>query len=115
MPTNFGTDGRITRTAARTVTRTVAEQFLALICSDEDLLRAEFDAIIAAEWPDPPANTPGRGSADGRPARGAPRRALDRGARPVARPQHPGTGGWARQRSPPTAAATTHDPRQEGR
>ena len=109
MPTNLGTGERIARTATRTVTRTVDEQFLTLICSDEDLLRAEFDAIIAAEWPGPPTNTPGRRSADGRPARDAPGRGVDRGARPVARPQHPGAGGWARQRSPPTAAATTHD------
>jgi hypothetical protein len=56
MPTNLGTGDRIARTATRTVTRTVDEQFLTLICSDEDLLRAEFDAIIAAEWPGPPTN-----------------------------------------------------------
>src|SRR5664279_5317725 len=29
------------------------EQFLALLCADEGLLRAGFDAIIAAEWPTP--------------------------------------------------------------
>jgi hypothetical protein len=38
----------------------VQEEFLALICADEDLLRAEFDAIIAAGWgqPRPPARHP---------------------------------------------------------
>ena len=30
------------------------EQFLDLVCADEDLLRAGFDAIIAAEWPTSP-------------------------------------------------------------
>jgi len=30
------------------------EEFLAIVCSDEDLVRAEFDAIIAAEWPSLP-------------------------------------------------------------
>jgi hypothetical protein len=32
------------------------QQFLDLICYDQDLLEAEFDAIIAAEWPTPPAD-----------------------------------------------------------
>ena len=34
------------------------EEFLAIVCSDEDLVRAEFDAIIAAEWPSLPPDTP---------------------------------------------------------
>jgi hypothetical protein len=34
--------------------RTTDEQFLDLVCADDELLRAEFDAIIAAEWPTPP-------------------------------------------------------------
>jgi hypothetical protein len=59
MPTRPGTGG------------TVDEQVLALICSDEDLLRAEFDAIITAEWPRPPANRPGRRPAHRRPAKQA--------------------------------------------
>jgi hypothetical protein len=91
--------------------QTVDEQFLALVCSDEDLLRAEFDAIIAAEWPSPPANTPAHGAADGRRGGGAHRHQLARVAGPVARP-HPGIGGWARQRSPPPATAITRQERQ---
>jgi hypothetical protein len=51
-----------------TAARTVDEQFLALMCSDADLLRAEFDAIIAAEWPSPPPTTPRRGAAHRHPA-----------------------------------------------
>jgi hypothetical protein len=39
--------------ATRAVDEAVEEQFLALICADEDLLRAEFDAIIAASWDQP--------------------------------------------------------------
>ncbi len=39
----------------------VDEQFLELICSDEELLQAEFDAILAAEWPGPPHPTAGGG------------------------------------------------------
>jgi hypothetical protein len=34
------------------------EQFLDLLCADEDLLGAEFDAIITAEWPTPPIIPP---------------------------------------------------------
>jgi hypothetical protein len=41
--------------------RRVDEQFLDLICNDQDLLAAEFDAIIAAEWPNAPANPAGHG------------------------------------------------------
>ena len=89
-----------TRGTGGSLARTVDEQFLDLICNDEDLLAAEFDAIIAAEWPRPPANTPGRGAADGRPASGAHRRTVARIAGPGGRPRHPGIGGWARQLSP---------------
>ena len=32
----------------------IDEEFLALMCSDEEWLRAEFDAIIASEWGTPP-------------------------------------------------------------
>ncbi|MCW2525890.1 MAG: hypothetical protein JWM76_750 [Pseudonocardiales bacterium] len=35
------------------VTRT--DDFLAIIISDQDWVRAEFEAIIGAEWPDSPA------------------------------------------------------------
>ena len=34
--------------------RTVEDQFLDLVYGDTDLLAAELDAIIAAEWPEPP-------------------------------------------------------------
>jgi hypothetical protein len=76
------------------------EKLIDLICDDADLLAAEFDAIIAAEWPTPPVEC-GRLAAAGRhPGRGSdgvygPRRG------PASRPRHPGVGGWARQRSPP--------------
>ncbi|MEO6090507.1 MAG: DUF6292 family protein [Umezawaea sp.] len=30
------------------------DEFLALLCEDEEALRAEFDAIIAANWDEPP-------------------------------------------------------------
>lgn len=30
---------------------TADEEFLELLCAEEDLLRAKFDAMIAAEWP----------------------------------------------------------------
>lgn len=52
-------------------TDTAQEEFLALLCADEDLLRAEFEAIIDANWDRPvpqrpvpatPPDRPGRGS-----------------------------------------------------
>jgi hypothetical protein len=100
MPTRPGTGDS---------TRTVDEQFLALICSEEDLLRAEFDAIIAAEWPSPPTTTPRRGAADQRPTNDAHRGAAARIASPVTRPRHPGIGEGARQRSPPRRQPRRHD------
>ncbi len=80
---------------------TIDEEFLDLVCSDEELLRAEFEAIVAAEWPMPPMRPP-RPSPAGRPP--SPRRVTwwaDTSGRLVSRPRHPGIGGWGRQRSPP--------------
>jgi len=47
----------------REVTSTPAAEakqdaFIDLICQDDDLLRAEFDALIAASWDPPPAAPP---------------------------------------------------------
>ena len=86
-------------------TRTVTEQFLALIYSDETLLRAEFDAIIAAAWPGPPTVTP-QGRATDRPHRGAHPETGVRVARSPG-PRRPGIGGWARQRAPPCSRNAT--------
>lgn len=83
----------------------VEQEFLDLVCSDEELVQAEFEAIIAAEWPTPPsppgARPPLRRPAGrpptspaGHPREGTPERL-------ASRPRHPGIGGWARQRSPP--------------
>jgi hypothetical protein len=79
----------------------VGEQFLDLICGDADLLAAEFDAIVAAEWPTPPADGPGRGAAGDHPGCGETRRGAGALCGPVSRPRLPGIAGWARQRSPP--------------
>lgn len=71
------------------------QEFWDLIAADPELLRAEFDALIAANWPcDPAPPTPGP-----RPARPGRRRLAPRIAAPPAasRPAHPGR----RQRSPP--------------
>ncbi len=93
-------------------TRSTDEQHLELLCADEDLVRAEFDAIITAQWPGPPPAEPDRG-ADAEPD---PRRVQHRpetgDALPPSRPRHPGIGGWTRQRSPP--ARGSHNRRQEG-
>jgi hypothetical protein len=79
------------------------ERFVELLCADEELLRAEFDAIIAAEWPDPPPVDPDCGADADRsshPARQ--RRAASAKVRP-GRPTPAEISGWTRQRSPPTA------------
>jgi hypothetical protein len=43
---------------ARAPDRRTDEEFIELVCSDEDLLAAEFDAIIAANWPGRPPAPP---------------------------------------------------------
>jgi hypothetical protein len=102
-----------TLVTGETTARTVDEQFLDLVCHEQDLLAAEFDAIIAAEWPTPPADRPGRGAV-GRHADGEADRTADPVPGSVSRPRHPGVGGWARQRSPPFSVTPIRDT-QEGR
>lgn len=34
--------------------RAIEDEFLALLCGDEEVVRAEFDAIIEANWEEPP-------------------------------------------------------------
>jgi hypothetical protein len=80
------------------------EEFLAIVCAEEDLLRAEFDAIIAAGWPSPSPDPPADDNAVQRspgPARRQPN--VGQARLPNRAPgRHPGIGEWSRQRSPPT-------------
>jgi hypothetical protein len=100
-----------TRPDAR-VTDTVDAAFIELICNDADLLAAEFDAIIAAEWPTPPNDHPiiGDDCPGGHPGPG--QRPATYGAHDRA-PQYVEVGAWTRERSPPKRSQIAH--RQEGR
>jgi len=80
--------------------RTVNEQFLDLICKDLELLRAEFDAIIATEWPSPPMPS-APGPIGARPVNREAHRSVDDAPGAGSTMQRPGVGEWARQRSPP--------------
>ena len=86
--------------------RTVDEQLLEMICNDQELLAAEFEAIIAAEWPAPPAHRGEPKATSGPAARQRQHPIAPPVVDPVSRPRHPGVGGWARQRSPPAPADT---------
>jgi len=45
----------------------IDEQFIDIICADDALMQAEFEAIVAAEWAmSPPVPRTGSGAADGR-------------------------------------------------
>jgi hypothetical protein len=91
------------RTAPAEATAELAE----LICADDDFVRAEFAAIVAAEWGTPPPSRPGpRPPA---PDRRRPTRRPVAGAEPCS----PGRAGPAstprgRQRSPPTDHGPQH-------
>lgn len=93
--------------------RTIEDQFLELIWNDADLLAAEFDAIIAAEWPGPPPDSPAHGAAGGHLGDGPPHAGTECVGDPIRRPRHPGIAGRARQRSPPLRGPT--DDKQKGR
>ena len=86
----------------------VDEDFCDVVCADDELLRAEFESIIAAQWPHPPENPTGRGTVSGHPDSSAdhPMTVL-RGSAP--RPRRPGIGGRTRQRSPPPRRPTIPD------
>lgn len=78
--------------------------FWSLLLADPDLLQAEFDAIVAAEWPDRPSVPPRRGIPGlphpGNPSRGrSPRRRWPSGCRWE-------EDGRPRQRSPPGTLLT---------
>jgi hypothetical protein len=82
-------------------TREAGTEFADIICADPDLLRQEFDALIAASYARPPARRPPAppGSAP-RPGRAHPRAgpgSRHPGGRPAPRPGR----GYRRQRSPP--------------
>ena len=81
-------------------TRSAEEQFLDLVLADDDLLQAEFDAIIAAEWPGPPPDLPVRRVRGGQDPDRRRRHRATATKRPGAG-QRPTVDGSARQRSPP--------------
>lgn len=78
------------------VAQTLDEEFLALMCEDEDLVRAEFDAIIEANWAEPPLPPAPRRPVPSTPYR-APLLPHGRSHVPIDVP--------ARQRSPPARKA----------
>jgi hypothetical protein len=84
--------------------RTEDDAFLALVLADEELLDAEFDALVAAVWapgpPRRPAPVPVPAPSGRTPSRWA---GPDAGGRAGERSgsARPGTDGWDRERSPP--------------
>lgn len=97
------------------------DQFWELLCSDEELLNAQFDAIIAGEWPDQPR--PSGGHVAGHRPVEAPEEEQRRPGRLAPPSGRPCIGRVPRQRSPPreaTRAMTRHisrlaDRRSHGR
>jgi hypothetical protein len=97
-----------TRCPAATDVAATAEldAFLDLLCGDVELLRAEFDDIVAAEWPRPPSRRAvvhDQHGGNGGPAQGT---GCLRGTEPSA--DHDiSVDGPCRQRSPPGAPSPT--------
>jgi hypothetical protein len=90
-------------------TRTTVEEFLVIVCADPELLRAEFDAIVAAEWPSPPSVSSDAGDAPKRSRRAAQRRQDAGDARPCLLDQ-PGVVRWSWERSPPAPTGIADRP-----
>lgn len=87
------------RGVQRAAERETVADFADIVCADDDLLYAAFDAIVAAEWPTPPS-TPGQRGQASRPDRRRHRSPSRSGRpRPAVRSRHTGTN--PRQRSPP--------------
>ena len=85
--------------------RNMPEEFLALVCNDPDLLRAEFDSIVADSWTDPPEEPPTKPPLDNpaarRPGKGSGRPESARLRRPCVEPSGQGVSSRLSQRSPP--------------
>jgi len=88
------------------------ERFVELICADEALLRAEFDAIIAAEWPSPPPDEPDQGADAERGPRKARRHPAASVATRSSRSGNRVIRWWTHQRSPPPRTALAHSARR---
>jgi hypothetical protein len=79
------------------------ERFIELIVADDELMQAEFDDIVAAEWAVPPAlGSTCEATADGRGTRGHRRRELDRSRSSASGPAR-ASSGLVFARSPPRA------------
>jgi hypothetical protein len=86
---------------ARATEVSAQEEALGLLCADPELVQAEFEAIVAAEWPRPPEHRAAVPAQHRRPSGGpAPGRARVRYIVPSP-DLHRGVDGWGRQRSPP--------------
>jgi hypothetical protein len=82
----------------------IDEEFLAIVCNDEQFLRSEFEEIIAAEWaPSRPGPKVGTGQLPLPPSRASWKIAF---IQSPLRTLRPGVGEWSRQRSPPGEAPT---------
>jgi len=79
----------------------IEDAFLDLVYADDELLRAEFDALISAAWPNTPDPPRARFNPCRRRRPARRRRARGSSGRGSRRAHRPGTDGWVRQRSPP--------------
>jgi hypothetical protein len=75
------------------------DAFLDVVCGDPELVRAEFDDLVAACWDDSPPEPPTRQRRP--PPIPRPRRRPEPPARSAIQATVPSSG-WARQRGPPT-------------
>jgi hypothetical protein len=97
---------------ADSTTRGLDEQFLELIYADPDWVQAEFDEIVAAEWPSPPPAEPGRNEdRDGRPFQARPWSASSAWGYPDGNTLLVESR-WVLPRSPPTPTPNTTEVRK---
>jgi hypothetical protein len=78
-----------------------AEDFLSIVLSDDELVRAEFDAIMAEQWPDQPPDQGDRSDREQRPTQPAHRFGGWARSPSSDRRRNDRMNRWRRQRSPP--------------
>ena len=91
----------VEQAVGETVGEAVDELFVELMCADEELLAAEFEAIVAAGWPEQPRVPPPRRGEPTEPGKDPDGRVVSEAVRVASRSWRMPSRQPERERSPP--------------